>query len=415
MFHVRLIKYFYFALTMLVLICPVRIPLFQFVPGLILMWGLFFMFIFGTKFKFTFEKCNRDSVIVNNKSFLYLIVSILYLIFYPFYIKYYTGSSAYESILSLSKGISNYGLYQQNFQDSNLGAFSFSKLPFILGHGVLRFIFIVLVFRAISFKENTTLIEKISISFMSITIVIVGISRGTSFELFELFLIFLFAFTSKKYLRDNKERLQIKTLFKIVVIAAVLIYYFFYNINIRMGDSFDYLDLPDFDKGAYIYIISKPIALVLYSLYGYFLFGLYFNSTAILNLWITSFSGFISVLIPNGIKKIGIDNNYREFVGKIIDLGAMWNPDSSVYIDSYGIIFTLIFIFLIGKFSNIIFRKISSNLAALCLLFFIFYIFVSMPIGNFISSSSANIISIILALICYKFNLLKFKPKFSEY
>jgi hypothetical protein len=182
-----------------------------------------------------------------------------------------------------------------------------------------------------------------------------------------------------------------------------------------MGDSFDYLDLPDFDKGAYIYIISKPIALVLYSLYGYFLFGLYFNSTAILNLWITSFSGFISVLIPNGIKKIGIDNNYREFVGKIIDLGAMWNPDSSVYIDSYGIIFTLIFIFLIGKFSNIIFRKISSNLAALCLLFFIFYIFVSMPIGNFISSSSANIISIILALICYKFNLLKFKPKFSEY
>ena len=352
---------------------------------------------------------------LNNKSFLYLIVSILYLIFYPFYIKYYTGSSAYESILSLSKGISNYGLYQQNFQDSNLGAFSFSKLPFILGHGVLRFIFIVLVFRAISFKENTTLIEKISISFMSITIVIVGISRGTSFELFELFLIFLFAFTSKKYLRDNKERLQIKTLFKIVVIAAVLIYYFFYNINIRMGDSFDYLDLPDFDKGAYIYIISKPIALVLYSLYGYFLFGLYFNSTAILNLWITSFSGFISVLIPNGIKKIGIDNNYREFVGKIIDLGAMWNPDSSVYIDSYGIIFTLIFIFLIGKFSNIIFRKISSNLAALCLLFFIFYIFVSMPIGNFISSSSANIISIILALICYKFNLLKFKPKFSEY
>lgn len=414
MFHVKLIKYFYFALTILVLICPIKIPLFQFVPGLILMWVLFFMFLFGTKFKFTFEKCIRDSIIVDNKSFLYFFVSIIYLIFYTYYIKFYTGSSVYDSIVGLSNGISNYALYQQNFQDSNLGVFSFSKVPFILGHGVLRFIFIVLVFRAISFKNSATFIEKFSISIMTITIVIVGISRGTSFELFELFLIFLFAFSSRKYLIDNSERLQLKNLLKFIVFVAILLYYFVYNINIRMGESFDYLDFSDFDKGSYIYIISKPIALVLYSLYGYFLFGLFYNSTVVLNLWITSFPGFISFLIPNGIKIIGVDNNYRDFVGKIIDLGVMWNPDSSVYIDSYGIILTLIIIFLIGWFSNTIFRNISSNLAALCLLFFIFYIFVSMPIGNFISSSSANIISIILALICYRFNFLKFKQKIND-
>ena len=414
MFHVRLIKYFYLGLTILVIICPIKIPVFQFVPGLILMWGLFFMFVLGTKFKFTFKNVIRDSIIVNNKSFLYFIVSIFYLLFYPFYIKFYTGSNVYDTVMGLTSGISNYALYQKNFQDSNLGLFSFSKLPFILGHGVLRFIFIILVFRAISFKVNTTFIEKLSISIMTFTIVIVGISRGTSFELFELFIIFLFAYISRRYLIDKNERIQIKTVFKVFILGTVLIFYFFYNISIRMGDLFDFSSSSNFDKGAFIYSVSKPMALALYSLYDYFLFGLYFNSTLILNLWLASFSGFISVLIPNGIKVFGIDDNYRDFVGKIIDLGAKWNPDSSIYIDLNGIIFTLIFIFLIGRFSRTIFLKISSNLAALCLLFFVFYIFVSLPIGNFISNSSANIISIILSLICYKLNLLKFKSKVSD-
>ena len=249
---------------------------------------------------------------------------------------------------------------------------------------------------------------------MTFTIVIVGISRGTSFELFELFIIFLFAYISRRYLIDKNERIQIKTLFNVFILGTVLIFYFFYNISIRMGDLFDFSSSSNFDKGAFIYSVSRPIALALYSLHDYFLFGLYFNSTLILNLWLASFSGFISVLIPNGIKVFGIDDNYRDFVGKIIDLGAKWNPDSSIYIDLNGIIFTLIFIFFIGRFSRTIFRKISSNLAALCLLFFVFYIFVSLPIGNFISNSSANIISIILSLICYKLNLLKFKSKVSD-
>ena len=174
-----------------------------------------------------------------------------------------------------------------------------------------------------------------------------------------------------------------------------------------MGDAFDYLELSDFDKNALIYSISKPLAVILYSLYGYFLFGLYYNSVAIVNLWFTSYLGFFSIFIPSGIAVSGIESDYRSYVSRFIDLGAMWNPDSSVYIESFGIIITILMIYLIGRFSKKIDGSINNDVASLILLFFVFYIFVSMPMGNFISSSSANKIVIVLALICFKSKLLK--------
>jgi hypothetical protein len=407
MIHVKLIKYFYLGLTLLVLICPVKLSFIDFLPGLILMWFFYFLFFTGTRHVAGNPQVDLNVLVVKDKSKYIFLVALFYLIFYPVYIKFYTGSSVVSAITASFNGVSNYELYQKNFADSNLSDFSLSKLPLILGHGCLRFLFIVIVFRSIAYKERMLFLEKISIFIMAITIIIVGLARGTSFELFELFIIFIFGYVSKRVLLNKGSLFPVKTVFRLLFIVFLLSSYFVYNINVRMGDAFDYLELSDFDKNAIIYSISKPLAVILYSLYGYFLFGLYFNSVAIVNLWFTSFSGFFSVFIPSGIAIFGIESDYRKYVSRFIDVGAMWHPDSIVYIESFGIILTMIMIYLIGRFSKKIYGNINNDIASLILLFFVFYIFLSMPMGNFISSSSANKIVILLALICYKFKLLK--------
>lgn len=411
MIHIKLIKYFYLGLTLLVLICPVKLSFIDFLPGLILMWFFYFLFFIGNKHVVSNPKADPYFLVVKNKSKYIFLVALFYLLFYPIYIKFYTGSSVISAITASFNGVSNYELYQRNFADSNLSDFSLSKLPLIIGHGCLRFLFIVIVFRSIAYKEKMLLLEKISIFIMTISIVIVGLARGTSFELFELFIIFIFGYVSKRVLLKKGSLFPVKTIFRLFIIVFLLSSFFVYNINVRMGEAFDYLELSDFDKNALIYSISKPLAVILYSLYGYFLFGLYFNSVAMVNLWFTSFSGFFSVFIPSGITIFGIESDYRTYVSRFIDVGAMWHPDSIIYIESFGIIISIIIIYFIGRFSKRIYGSINNDIASLILLFFVFYIFISMPMGNFISSSSANKIVIVLAAICYKFKLLKIESR----
>lgn len=414
MIHVKLIKYFYFCLTILVFICPVKLTFLDFLPGLILMWFIFLMFYLGVKSNLTKLTPRFEEYHIKNDNKFLFFVCISYLIFYPIYIKFYTGSNVVSALRGLLNGVSNYASYQENFADSNLSVFSINKIPFIIGHGFLRFLFIITVFRAIVYKPKVFLTEKLSITLMTFVIIIVGLSRGTSFELFELFVIFIFAYATKRMLSNKTTIFPVKTLAKLMLVVILLSSYFVYNINIRMGDAFDHVELNNFDKESIVYYISKPLAIILFSLYGYFLFGLYYNSVVITKIWFSSIPGFFSIFIPSGINWFSIDTDYREYLGKYVELGAMWNPDSSIFIDNYGIIFTFIFIFFISRFSSKIYKLIVNDLSALILLFYIFYIFISMPIGNFISSSSANQIVILISLISYKMKWMKFKSKFSN-
>jgi len=406
MYYSKLIRYLYLGLTIFALICPVKISFLDFLPGLILMWFFYFLFAFAQKTKSCVIDTKSTCFYYSNK--LTLIVTFSYLVFYPLYIHFYTGLNILTVLINVRSGISNYYLYQSYFEDTALNVFSFNKIPFILLHGFLRFMFIAIVFRTIVYKVKPTFIDKILISIMVLIIVIVGLARGTSFEFFELFLIFLFAFVSKTNLSGHKYLLPRKLLIKSSVLVLSLILYFIYNINIRMGGDFSFFNDPFFDKDSVIYHISKSAALILYSLNDYFLFGIYFSSIAITKLWFSSYLGFLSTFIPNGIKLFGIDSGYRDFVSRFIDLGARWNSDSMVFVESYGIIFTFIFIFFIGRFSKQLYSQINSNLPALILLFYVFYIFVSLPIGNFITSSSANMISILTAYIFYKCDKINF-------
>ena len=147
MFYSKLIFYFYLILTVLAIVCPIKISFYDFLPGILLMWVFYFVFTSGSRFKGEiilkdfkpYENFDKFNIPV-------IIIAILHLLFYPLYINFYTGSSVLNIVSSLKDGISTYALYQSNFENSNLGQLSLSKLPFILGHGILRFFFLISIF-----------------------------------------------------------------------------------------------------------------------------------------------------------------------------------------------------------------------------------------------------------------------------
>ncbi len=405
MFYSKLIFFFYLFLTVLAIICPVKITFFEFLPGIGLMWLLYFIFNLGTKLKV--KKLSSELYILDGEGKFNtgaIFFAILHVVFYPIYIKFYTGSSVLNIINALNNGMSTYAMYQENFKNANLNQLSLSKLPLIFGHGILKFFFIFTVFRIVVFKKKILKHEFLCMFIMIMVSLFVGISRGTSFELFEIVLLFLFAYSARRIFFGYSKLFSSKTIIIISLVFIGVSGFFAHNINVRMGEEFSFFEVDNFDKTSFVYQISKPLSLILFSLNDYFLFGLYFNSTVFTRLWFASVEGFLSFLIPSGFDLFKFDTNLRTYVNRFIEVKSNWEPDSSVYILKFGIIITLFMIFFIGFFSKYLYSRIFNNISALILLFYIFYFFISLPVGNFITVSSASQISIFIALLTLRNN-----------
>jgi len=410
MFYTKLIFYFYLFLTILSIISPVKFDFIAFLPGILLMW--IYYTVFKRSSKTVYKSTNINVINVSKKyNFSLIIITLFFLLFYPIYIEFYTGSNPKTVISALNDGVSTYDLYQKNFADSNLSSFSIKKLPYILGNGILRFLLIVSFFKIIIFRKKVFRHEYLCFSLMFLIIFFVGLGRGTSFELFEIGTIIIFALTAKRSYLGHKTLFSKSTLIKLFVFIILSASFFSYNIMSRYGDAIDFFDFENFDKSSVVYSISKPISLVLFNFYGYFLFGLHYTSVVINELYLGSLNGFMSMFVPNGVSHLGIQESegiltpYQVIVSRFIKIDAMWQPDAGRSIQHLGIVITFLIIFMFGQYSKMFYKKGKRNLSTLVLLYFIFYFFISLPLGSFISVSSANQLCIFIALICYKFNL----------
>jgi hypothetical protein len=401
----KIIKYFYIAITLLALFSPTIFPFSDFLPGIFIMWIFFFIFNFPIN-----KKHSNISLIKNdiNKSY-FLFLTLVFIIFYPFYIKFYTGTSIISSILSIGSGISNYYNYQNNFIENGLGEFSLNKLPFILGHGFLKFSFLYLYFNYFLFQNKKSFLILFCIIFMFFTFFLVGLSRGTSFEIFEIFNIVIFSFVIAKVQKNKLYIFNVSNFFKFNFFALILVIFFMNHIVERYGGNLDFTSFSNYNQNSLIGTISPFFSIVLYSLYGYFTFGLHFTSTIFYNLWTNSFDGFLTIFFKDGIQLFGISISYREYANYFIEVGAQWTPDIISLFQNYGLFGSIIFVYFVGYFSNFLLKKISYSVSSVILLFFLYFYMISLPIGNFISVSSSNQICIILGIF-----LLVFKKKACE-
>lgn len=404
---IKLIKYYYLFLTLLTIIIPINYSLFDLFPGLILMWIVYLLFDFILNYNLSTSE-SLISPINNSNNWLCVLVTILYLIFYPIYTKFYTGNSMFSSLFSISDGISNYASYQQYFEENSLNEFSLSKLPYIFLHAILKLGFYFLVIRIIVFQEKKYFWEYCCIFIMSVIYILVGISRGTSFEIFEICNLFLFVFVIVRWKNGKATLISTKNAVYLAIIFVACVSYFIFNIKQRYGGDFDFSSLPGYNNKAILSKLFPTISILLFSLYGYFVFGLHYTSILINKLWLDSIIGFSSIFIPDGILKLNISDSTRDFVDRYIDVGAQWTPETVGIIEHFGVVFFILLIFVLGILTRKILSIAKSEILAIVILFYIYLFFVSLPIGNFLTVSSSNKISLFLALIIVLFKRVKF-------
>lgn len=403
MFYKKLILSFYCTLTFLCLISAITVSFIDFLPGIVFMWLIYWIFDAGVKSK---KRVFLSPVYLNSHGSKYLpvILSFAFIVFYPKYIEFYTGQNVLLHLINFFAGNSNYISYQQYFQDADIGVFSIKKIPFILGNGILKFLYIATVFKSFTCTSRSKALNNLSVFVMTLLFLLVSVSRGTSFEFFELFMMFMFGYLLKNKIYRKKDFFGKKELLICIGTCFVFVVYFSYNLKNR-GELDCVTQQICYDSNSILASMSPGVAKMTMQLSAYFLFGLFFVSKVIVELWMNSFYFMLSIFVPNGLSTLGLGESYSKIVcGNFIDCGACWIPDVISFIQNYGLLCLFVGLFYIGRYSKVFYAKaISGDIVSAIILYYIFISLISLPVGNFISSSSGNMLAVFIAICFYKF------------
>ncbi len=330
--------------------------------------------------------------------------TFLVAVFVPLYVRFYTGEQWHTQVLAFFVGNSGqdstYYIYQNYFADAGLSQMSLSKLPYVLGYGILKYTYILLMLSLSTYQVSLRKVG-VPIGILCFLFMSVGMSRGTSIEIFEVFTLLMYVAVLKS---PGKISLKSKGTIAIVLLVTLGILYFMTSLALRYEDRtiIESNNLTfKLDEDSFVSTNAPFLAMILNRLSGYFVFGFYYISHCFNDIWTTSIDSFYALLIPNGLPIMDIGPNTKSLLcGKVIDCGAMWIPDIVTAIERYGLIATLIAIYFIG----VIFRRVCENYLTTKNIFFgvaLYYITLqmfSLQIGNFLTSSSSSIICVSLTI-----------------
>lgn len=331
----------------------------------------------------------RDTFFLTRNNVLFLIILSLLLANYSS--TFYTGMSLIASTKNLFSATSNYKIYQVFFSENNLNVFSFAKIPVILAVSVVKLICLIGVYITTVVRKNMILGYLCIIPYL-----LLSVSRGTSFEIFEIFVALL---SFKIFFSPHKKVVNVKSL----VIGLVFAFLFLSNIEARLPSLFEDLEVVCytnelcFDKTSLVYGISKSLSAILYYLTGYFSFGYHYAFFYFLK--IIEQSEYLNLLF--GTWKF---ESSSRFVCSSIDCGVNWEPDIIYFIYNYGLILFFVVLFLLVSFHYRLVRlriKLNRVTLFLCtvLNFYIVLQLLSFPVGNFLRVSTPNIVIIIFIII----------------
>lgn len=415
-FYVKLLRWYYIFLTVLVLLAPLKYSFWQFLPSLMLLWISYFVFKLGCikGIKVPVKSVKSDSNAPLAKWFFVFTIGML--IFIPLYVRFYTGGNLGILALGFYSNVgtdSNYQEYQRYFVENNLDQFSLSKLPYIVGYGLTKLLFYFFVFAYIGFSKK---ISKVSISLIVVLFLLysmVGMARGTSFENFELLILLMFATLTRAKIVQNQNFYNKSQLANLLIIVVLIGGAFVINKSLRSdGDALGNLSGPTstlmYDSSSLIMDIIPSIGKIALSFSGYFVFGLYYTSELFWKIWLNSTIGLSDMIIPFGAPYIDGLTSYRlELESLGVDCGACWSPDISGFAFYLGLPLIFVLIYLMGIMSGKAYNKTLKNLdVGYCMvLYLIVYEMISLHVGNFLVISSSNKIMLLAVIMIICFNM----------
>jgi len=313
--------------------------------------------------------------------------------------KYYTNKGFIQVINSMLGSGGAYQAYQAYFRSANIATLSIQKIPYIL---MLAYLTIMLFWSLISIVQLTAPIRRIQYFYVtSVTLAYLyfGVSRGTNFELYIVFILISYCLLNKQK-SDNTQRLNSERLILVGILGCILIALFLIIVGAR-GGSFSYNICGEiqYDPQRMLSKLFPKLTIIMKSLFSYLGFGIYTIGVSFCDIIPQSTISFVSFLLPGK----GILNNFSivDQLKDSIEMGVRWTPDLLLMIDNYGCILSIV---VWGSIGRIAAKLQTFNIPTLLkeLISVILYIqMLSFPVGNFLGTSTPNKIFILFVLLCF--------------
>lgn len=405
----------YLFLTLLAAFSSTTISFLSVFSGIWLAWIVFLLFFLGANKTVSLSNNKFSTISANSncrdcKLYSMPLISILSVITSIYAANFYTGKSFFEVFAALALNLSLYNDYQKYFAQQGLAAFTISKIPAILSMLYLK---VAVVYSFISIFVLTRKIKFINVLWLllvSLSSLYFSIARGTSFEFFELLLLFWFCLSMRtiRYRLSNAIFSPQKLIFVAVGLLALSLYS--YNISARysFGEVAECVtNEMCLANDTMLFYFAAPIAQLTLKLSAYFTFGIYYTSVFINYFVLDDFSRLVQLILP--FTSYYDDTVYHNSLCDVLlDCGAAWVPDIMLYVVKAGFVGVLLSVYIIGRLT----RKISivafssNDLITYAMLYLAFLTLVSLPVGNFLTISSANILLLISVLGIYGYRKL---------
>jgi len=399
--------YFAFSLYTFLLLQITDINTILFMSSTLLMWLIYIMFFFGQKTNITINiNDDNDNQSIRLTPMLIFFLSMVSLVSSALSVQYYTGNNPIEVFNKLQTGMSVYNEYQQYFKKENLSSVSISKLPYILMLFCTKIIFLYFTIYVLLIKKNKTKPDYFFLIVISISHIYIGLGRGTSFEIFELLILYIYIILYK----FEKNILNLKRIIIMHIIIMLGISLFLKRIEDRVFK----FDLISSSKEVNFYFdgpfatLFPDISSVLFKLYGYFGFGFYYMYIFVDEIWFNNFITIIYGLFPKGLS-FYYGNSLKETMSQYVDIGVKWHPDLIVILDNFGFVGTLLLIYLCSVTIKALIKSQKNTALIQLTCFLILFQMISLPIGNFVVNSSSNKLTILLVICIWAIKMFKNK------
>lgn len=387
----------YLFYTILSLIAAVNTPIADFFYGLLLMWLMFLSFwLGGVMGGRRLRQIEKKEFKINHG--LLMCSAALSFACALYAAKFYTGSGLGEVLSAVWNGKSNYNSYQVYFAEASISAFSISKIPAIISVLVLK-LTVVYGYASLFFVEakyrNPYFI--VYLLFVTASYLYFSLARGTSFEALEIFLLILFVLCVGGA-NSIIDLVFSKRTLVVVFLAGLAVSLYSYNVSVRYGENdVNVCMIPDmcFDEDALIAKFSPVLGLLTAKLSLYFLFGIYYLSHLVS--YTLSEAGFFGVFFLPGASYMDAQLSPRFLCEGTLDCGASWAPSLEKFFYIFGLPGSFMVIFSLGVLVKKLSLGVSRQDPLTCsLAYFIFLLMISLPVGNFVTDSSSNLLSMLL-------------------
>lgn len=382
---------FYIFIIILPFFAPVSVSFYYFITGQTLTVLIFIIFYLGwvgaKKFKSQNSAEDLNQALISKLRALCIICPFLAV----FSVKFYTGSGPIEVFGRLGDGVSNYIAYQIFFQENILPTNAYER---VLGIASLAIVKFTIISYALSLKYTQEVSRKkyLFLAIAAGSYFYISLGRGTSKEIFELVMLYIFISNASTGAAFKKKNLPSFILTLTVIFVALGIFY--NNIGLR-GDVGCITSEVCYEEN----FLSKALggfSDLTYLLFAYFSFGIFYTHFAISAIT-QDLTTLIAFLIPFGPIYLMDAGDFNEIVCQKIDCGVAWPPKVIDLVSIYGFIFTMFMIALLGMLARILIKGLWGD----SIMFVIFLFMISLPFGDIVFLASSTLISLALFIFLY--------------